>query len=109
MINNKALGKTVEIQAGSYEHHMLATTEESGYTVPDFEKVAKAYGIKAGTFNGYEKLDVIKGWLTDEKPCLINIMLPDATILQPKMNWNDYEMKPVLSDEVMDKAKRILG
>lgn len=108
VVNNKALGKITEIQAGSYNHRMLITTEDSGYTVPDFEKVAVAYGIKAKTLDGYENLDESSGWLEDDEPCLINILLPEATILQPKMNWNDREMKPLLSDEVMEKARTIL-
>ena len=109
VVNNKALGKITEIQVGSYDHRMLITTEDSGYTVPDFEKVATAYGIKAKTLIGFESLDRVNAWLEDDEPCLINIMLPEAIVLQPKMNWNDREMKPLLTDEVMDKAKAILG
>ena len=109
VINNKALGKIVEIQAGSYDHRMLITDESSGYSVPDFEKVALAYGIKAKTLDSYEELDGCSEWLSDNEPCLINIILPEATILQPKMNWNDREMKPLLSDEIMEKARLLLA
>ena len=109
VVNNEALGKIVEIQVGSYDHRMMITDESSGYTVPDFEKIATAYGIKAKTLDGFESLDEYRGWLEDDEPCLINIMLPEATILQPKMNWNDREMKPLLSDELMEKARTILG
>lgn len=109
MVNNKALGKIVEIQVGSYDHRMMITDESSGYTVPDFEKVATAYGIKSRTFDGFEKLDEAKDWLEDDEPCLLNIMLPEATVLMPKMNWNEKEMKPLLSDEVMDKARELLA
>ena len=109
VVNNKALGKIVEIQVGSYDHRMMITDGTSGYTVPDFEKVAIAYGIKAKTLDGYEGLDECADWLADDDPCLINILLPEATVLQPKMNWNDREMKPLLTDEVMDKARGILS
>ena len=109
VVNNKALGKIVEIQAGSYNNHMMITNEESGYSVPDFEKVAKAYGIKARSFDGYEKLQEIRNWLEDNDPCLINILLPMATVLLPKMNWNDKEMKPLLDESIMKKVKTILG
>ena len=88
---------------------MMITTEDSGYTVPDFEKVAKAYGIRARTLDGYEGLDDCSEWMSDDEPCLFNIMLPEATILQPKMNWNDREMKPLLSCKIMDKVKEILA
>ena len=108
VVNNKALGKIVEIQAGSYNRRMMITTEESGYSVPDFEKIAQAYGIKARTYEGYEELESCADWLEDDEPCLINILLPEATILLPKMNWNDREMKPLLSDEVMNQARTLL-
>ena len=109
VVNNRALGKIVEIQAGSYDHRMLITDESSGYSVPDFEKVAVAYGIKAKTLYDYEKLDDCKEWLLDDEPCLINIIVPEATILLPKMNWNDREMKPLLDDDIMKKVRAILS
>ena len=109
VVNNKSLGKIAEIQEGSYDHRMMITDESSGYSVPDFEKVAMAYGIKAKTLDGFEILNECSDWLEDDQPCLINIMLPEATVLQPKMNWNDKEMKPLLAEEVMAKAKEILA
>lgn len=109
VVNNKALGKIVEIQVGSYDHRMMITDESSGYTVPDFEKVAAAYGIKARTFDGFGELDDVKDWLTDDEPCLMNILLPEATVLLPKMNWNDKEMKPLLENEIMKNARAILA
>lgn len=109
VVNNVALGKIAEIQARSYEHHMLITDEKSGYTVPDFEKVAKAYGIKARTFIGYEKLESCSEWLTDQDPCLINIILPDARVLLPKMNWNDNEMKPLIDEHTMETVLGLLA
>lgn len=108
VVNNKALGKITEIQAGSYNGRFCITTDSSGYSVPDFEKVAVAYGIKAITYEGFEKLDECKEWLEDNEPCLINIILPEDTLLLPKMNWNDREMKPLLSDKIMDKARSML-
>ena len=108
VINNKSLGKILEIQDGTYDNRRLITSEDSGYTVPDFEKVANAYGIKSKTFIGYEHLGEVSDWLGDEEPCLINILIPEATVLQPKMNWNDKEMKPLLSDDIMNKARMIL-
>jgi acetolactate synthase-1/2/3 large subunit len=65
VVNNKALGKIVEIQVGSYNQRMFTTNEESGYTVHDFEKVAKAYGIKAKAIQGFDSLDEFKEWLAD--------------------------------------------
>ena len=109
VVNNKSLGKITEIQAGSYEGRFCLTTEGSGYTVPDFQRVAEAYGIKSKTYIGYEKIDESKDWLYDPDPCLINIMLPEDTKLLPKMNWNQKEMTPLLDDEIMNKVRLILS
>lgn len=108
VVNNKALGKISEIQNGSYDHRMLITTEDSGYKVPDFEKISSAYGIRAKTLYDYRELYECNDWLSDNEPCLINIIIPEATVLQPKMNWNDSEMKPLLSDDIMQRAKELL-
>lgn len=108
VINNRVLGKISEIQAGSYKGRFAITTNASGYTVPDFEKVAKAYGIKARTFDVYSELEQCYEWLYDDEPCLINIILPEDTLLLPKMNWNQKEMMPLLDDKVADKVKSIL-
>ena len=108
VINIRALGKIAEIQAGSCQHRMLTTTEESGYQVPDFEKIAEAYGIKARTLEGLEQIHDCYEWIHDAEPCLINILIPEATTLLPKMNWNDREMKPLLEESIMGKVKAIL-
>jgi len=109
VINNKALGKITEIQRGGYEGRYSITNEISGYMVPDFEKIAAAYGIRATTLNDYSDLDECTEWLFDNKPCLINLILSDATWLLPKMNWNQKEMMPLLADNIMDKVRNVLN
>ena len=108
VVNNKALGKITEIQASACEGRYCITTEDSGYTVPDFSKVANAYGIRSVTLDGYDKLDNYSQWITDDEPCLINIILSDAVKLQPKMNWNEKEMRPALDEDTMSSVNRIL-
>lgn len=109
VINNRVLGKISEIQELSYDNRFAQTTKESGYTVPDFEKVAVAYGIKAKTLSDYTELDNCKDWLFDKEPCLINILLPADTKLIPKMNWNQKTMKPDLDDLIISQVDEILG
>lgn len=108
VINNRALGKIREIQSGSYGERFSITDAASGYTVPDFEKVAKAYGLKAATIDSYKDLDKYKNWLSDNEPCLINILLPEDTLLLPKMNWNQKDMLPLLNEKILDRVKQVL-
>lgn len=109
VINNRELGKISEIQHGSYNDRFLITNEEGGYTVPDFEKVAIAYGIKAATLSSYEELDKYKVWLEDDEPCLLNIMLPSLTLLIPKIKWETCTIKPDLDDDTLKKVNALIG
>lgn len=108
VVNNKELGKISEIQHGSYNDRFLITDETSGYTVPDFEKIANAYGIKAATLESYNELDGYRAWLEDDEPCLLNIMLPALTMLIPKIRWETCTVKPDLEPEIEKKVNIIL-
>lgn len=108
VLNNKVLGKISEIQHGSYNDRYAQTTRESGYTVPDFEKISCAYGIKAATLNSYEELDMYASWFVDNEPCLLNINLSEDTLLIPKIKWENGVMYPKLEKDVYDIAINIL-
>lgn len=109
VINNEVLGKIYEIQEGSYNCRFAQTTRESGYTVPAFEKIAEAYGIKAVELSSYEELDKYAEWLTDNEPCLINIHIPEATLLIPKIKWETCTIKPDLDDKTLAQIESIIG
>lgn len=109
VVNNRELGKISEIQHGSYGDRFCITTEESGYTVPNFERVANAYGIKAATLGSYEELDRYKEWLEDNEPCLIDILLPSLTLLIPKIKWETCTIKPDLDETTLVKVNELIG
>ncbi len=109
VINNEVLGKISEIQEGSYNARFAQTTKESGYTVPAFEKIAEAYGIKAAAIASYEELDKYTDWLADNDPYLINIHIPEATLLIPKIKWETCTIKPDLDDKTMAQVQSFIG
>ena len=109
VVNNHALGKITEVQAAAYQGRFLLTTQSSGYSAPDFVKVAQAYGIKAVRLGAYHELDTCCEWLHDTEPCLIDISLPEDTLLLPKMNWNEKDMLPLPPDKVLRTVKTILS
>ncbi len=109
VVNNKELGKISEIQHGSYNDRFLITTPESGYTVPDFTKISKAYGIKAATLESFEELNSYKQWFEDDEPCLLNIMLAPLTLLIPKIKWETCTIKPDLDMDMLKKVNAIIG
>lgn len=108
VLNNHALGKISEVQKKSYGERYAQTTEESGYTVPDFKRVSDAYGIKARRLSSYEQLDECAAWLLDSEPCLIDITLSTDTLLIPKLDFNTMEVKPKLSSEKAEYVRTIL-
>lgn len=109
VVNNQELGKISEIQHGSYGDRFCITTQDSGYTVPDFEKIATAYDIKAATIESYHELDKYKDWLADDEPCLLNIMLSPLTLLIPKIKWETCTIEPKLDEYTLKKVNTILG
>ena len=108
VLNNRTLGKISEIQSGSYGHRYAQTTPSSGYSVPDFEKIAKAYGIKAATLETHQSLDAYSEWMKDNEPCLINILMPEDTLLIPKIKWETGKIAPALSEDLLEKVTQIL-
>lgn len=108
VINNHALGKISEIQHVSYNDRYFQTTAESGYSVPDFERIASAYGLRAATMDSYHHLDAYAHWIADNEPCLLNIMLPPETLLIPKIKWETGKIMPELDPELLQKVKTTL-
>lgn len=108
VLNNHALGKISEIQHVAYGDRYAQTTEESGYTAPDFEKVACAYGIRACTLSSYESIGNYADWLHDESACLLNVQLPSDTLLIPKIKWETGVIEPGLPNNVYAKVKSLL-
>ena len=108
VVNNHVLGKISEIQQGSYGGRYAQTTARSGYSVPDFEKIAEAYGIKAATLSSYEGLEDYRDWLEDGEPCLLNIILPHDTLLIPKIKWETGKILPEIEEKVLAEAEELL-
>ncbi len=109
VLNNRVLGKISETQHTNHNDRYAQTTAGSGYSVPDFQKISQAYGIKAVTLDSYTMLDEYSEWLTDNDPCLFNIMLSEDSVLVPKIKWETLVINPVLSEDVYEKINQILN
>lgn len=108
ILNNRVLGKISETQHFSHGDRFAATAVSGGYTVPNFQKISEAYGIKAATLASYEELDNYKTWLEDNEPCLFDISLPEETFLTPKIKFETGVMSPKLDDKIFAEVKAIL-
>ncbi len=108
VLNNKVLGKISETQQLRHDRRFAQTTEKSGYSVPDFQKVAEAYGIRSATLGSYHELKEYSEWIKDEKPVLLNIMLPSESYLIPKIQWETGQTLPTIPADVEEKVYKIL-
>lgn len=109
ILNNRVLGKISETQHFNHGDRFANTAMSGGYSVPDFTKIAKAYGIKAAQLKDGEELDKYKEWLEDNEPVLFDIPLPEESFLTPKIKFETGVISPVLQDETVAKVKDILG
>lgn len=108
ILNNKVLGKISETQHLNHKDRYAQTTQGSGYSVPDFQKIAEAYGIRSATLSSYQELDKYVGWIIDGKECLLNIMIPEESYLVPKIQWESCKIEPILPDYVISQVEEIL-
>ena len=108
VLNNRVLGKISETQHFNHGDRFAATAVSGGYTVPDFARVAEAYGIKAVTLASYKELDNYKEWIADNDPCLFDISLPESSFLTPKIKWETGKIFPEISIDIINKVLDIL-
>ena len=108
ILNNRVLGKISETQHYNHENRFAATASSGGYSVPDFEKIAIAYGIKSVSLASYAQLDEYEAWFTDGDSCLIVINLPEESFLTPKIKFETGIINPKLDDAAFECVKEIL-
>ena len=109
ILNNQVLGKISETQHFSHGDRFACTAVSGGYTVPDFVKIAEAYGIKATRLSAYSDLKNYKEWIDDSSPCLIDIELPKESLLTPKIKWETGKISPAISEDVTESVRKILS
>lgn len=100
ILNNKVLGKISETQHFNHGDRLANTALSGGYTVPDFTKIAVAYGIKSVSIRWDEEFDEYTEWLYDNEPCLFDISLPEESFLTPKINFETGKMFPEIEENV---------
>lgn len=108
ILNNRVLGKISETQHFNHDNRFACTAISGGYTVPEFVKIAEAYGIKAAKLVSYDELNCYKEWIEDKEPCLFDIPLPEDSLLTPKIKWETSKISPAIPEEVVEKVKAIL-
>jgi acetolactate synthase-1/2/3 large subunit len=98
IMNNKNLGMIRQFQDSYFESRYQSTYW--GYSAPDFEKVAKAYGINSQTISTEEEIEDAVKWMWNEEnanqPVLLQVMIDPHTNTYPKIAFGKpiTEMEP---------------
>ena len=109
ILNNRVLGKISETQHFNHADRFACTAVSGGYTVPDFVKIAEAYGIRGVKLYSYEELGNYKECVEDSNPCLFDIALPEDSLLTPKIKWETGKISPVIPEEIVQKVMALLA
>ena len=108
ILNNRVLGKISETQHFNHKDRFACTAVIGGYTVPDFVKIAEAYGIRGARLSSYKELENYKEWINDSNPTLFDIALPEDSLLTPKIKWETGKINPMISEEVKESVIKLL-
>ena len=98
VFNNESLGMIRQFQDSYCESRYQSTSW--GYSAPDFEKVAIAYGIQAKTINNEKEVLTAINWLwesnNESRPQLLQVMINPHTNTYPKLAFGRpiTEMEP---------------
>lgn len=103
VINNKSLGMIRQFQDVYFDGVCYQTNEDGGYSVPDFVKVAKAYGIDGCTSFSLDNMEIVNEKLNNDNPELIEIILNDDTYISPKLEFGkpNYDQMPLISRDLL--------
>ena len=96
VFNNHSLGMIRHFQEMYFEDRYVQTIEGAGYATPDFEGIAKAYGIR---YLCYEKpQDVSDEFMRLEGPVLVEVSLRQNTYVFPKLEFGkpNQDQEPLI-------------
>ena len=108
VMNNHCLGMVRQFQEAYFDGRCPSTIND--YSAPNFEQVAKAYGIKAFTKKPEELSQQFwKDFFADNQPALLNINLNQQTKIVPKVMYGHTidDMHPFLPPKELEQIKKI--
>ena len=99
LINNNALGMIRHFQEMYFKGNYFQTTAKSGFTSPDFSKLADAYNIGYIRIEKEEDINLVRNVLTSFKPSFIEVVLTEDTYVFPKLEYGkpNQDQEPLLN------------
>jgi len=102
ILNNRSMGIMKQFHDNYFDGRYDAITPESGYSMPDFVKVARAYGIEAFSVKHPSAiLLAIRRVLNHKGPIVCDVWIDENQPILPRLEFGRplEDMRPYLSDE----------
>lgn len=102
ILNSRSYAIIKQFQEMYFNSNFLATEPATGYSVPDFVKVGKAYGLKTEQIKSNTNLESkIKKVLTQKGPIICDVWVPQNAKLTPKLEFGKpiEDLSPLLPRE----------
>jgi acetolactate synthase I/II/III large subunit len=102
LMNNHVYGIIKQFQDTWMKSEYEATTFDTGYSCPDFKKVAQAYGIKTEHIENHKEVEEkIKHVLSLNEPVLCNVEIHKDQKLIPKLEFGKpiEDLSPLIDRE----------
>lgn len=105
VFNNSALGMIRHFQEMYFGGSYCQTVPQGGYTVPDFGKIAAAYGLRYHLVQS--EADIREELFSGSGPCLVEVAIHEDTYVFPKLEFGkpnqdqDPRMDRTLFDRLM--------
>ena len=109
VMNNYALGMIRHFQEMYFDNVYFQTTEEGGNSVPDFVKVAEAYGIRGKVITDLTQFEDLQSEISDDAPLLIEVRISGNTYVLPKLEYGmpNYDQQPLLDRELLKELMEL--
>ncbi len=100
IFNNQSLGMIRHFQEMYFQGNYVQTTKSSGYSVPDFLKLANAYGLDYHCVTNEKDLEQIQYGC--DYPQMIEVRLPEQTYVYPKLEYGqpNQDQEPRIDREI---------
>lgn len=100
ILNSRSYAIIKQFQEQYFDSNFIATEPSTGYSVPDFVKVIKAYGLQVEQIKNNQQLESkIKEVLETKGPIICDVWVPSNAKLTPKLEYGRpiEDLSPLLT------------
>lgn len=107
IINNHSLGMIRGFQEANFDGNYQQTTEKSGYLSANYEKIARAYGLKYTKIETITDVEVFH--FDSGKPQIVEIIISEETTLQPNFGSNGkiQDQRPYIDRKLYEEIMQL--